>query len=84
MRPHIRIIFENRRAGRSAQEAVPTVWRAAGEPWSHHTVMGVDATVGAGSDFKELTRRMGAGLPKRYRENLERAASLKGKKYGAQ
>jgi hypothetical protein len=46
--------------------------------------MGVDATVGAGSDFKELTRRMSAGLPKRYRENLERAASLKGKKYGAQ
>ena len=47
-------------------------------------VMGVDAAMGSGSDFKELTRRMSAGLPKRYRENLERAASLKGRKYGAQ
>lgn len=47
-------------------------------------VMGADATAGPGSQFKELTRKMGAGLPKRYRENLDRAASLRGRKYGPQ
>ena len=47
-------------------------------------VTGVDATVGPGADFKELTRKMSVGLPKRYRENLDRAASLRGKKFGAQ
>jgi len=46
--------------------------------------MGADATKGPGADFKELTRKMGQGLPKRYRENLDSAASLRGKKYGAQ
>jgi hypothetical protein len=46
--------------------------------------MGADATVGPGADFKELTRKMSAGLPKKYRENLDRAASLRGRKYGAQ
>jgi putative FmdB family regulatory protein len=46
--------------------------------------MGVDATKGPGADFKELTRKMGRGLPRQYRENLGRAASLRGKKYGAQ
>lgn len=47
-------------------------------------VMGADATAGPGADFKELTRKMSAGLPKKYRENLDRAASLKGRKYGPQ
>jgi putative FmdB family regulatory protein len=47
-------------------------------------VTGVDATVGPGADFRELTKKIGAGLPKRYRENLDRAASLRGRKYGAQ
>jgi len=47
-------------------------------------VMGADATAGPGAQFKELTRKMGAGLPKRYRENLDRAASLRGRKYGPQ
>jgi len=47
-------------------------------------VMGADATVGPGADFKELTRKMSAGLPKKYRDNLDRAASLRGRKYGAQ
>jgi len=47
-------------------------------------VMGADANVGPGADFKELTRKMGAGLPKKYRENLDRAASLRGRKYGPQ
>ena len=46
--------------------------------------MGVDATKGPGADFKELTRKMGRGLPRQYRENLDRAASLRGRKYGAQ
>jgi putative FmdB family regulatory protein len=47
-------------------------------------VMGADATSGPGADFKELTRKMSAGLPKKYRENLDRAASLRGRKYGPQ
>lgn len=50
-------------------------------------VMGVDATLGPGADFRELTRKMSRSLPKSAnsaRENLERAASLRGKKYGAQ
>jgi len=47
-------------------------------------VMGADATVGPGADFKELTRKMSRGLPKSARGNLERAASLRGRKYGAQ
>jgi len=47
-------------------------------------VTGADATVGPGADFKELTRKMSRGLPKSARGNLERAASLRGRKYGAQ
>lgn len=47
-------------------------------------VTGVDATVGPGADFKELTRKMERGLPKSVRENLTRAASLRGRKYGPQ
>jgi len=46
--------------------------------------MGVDASKGPGADFKKLTDRIGKGVPKRYRENLDRAASLRGKKFGAQ
>lgn len=46
--------------------------------------MGVDAAKGPGADFKKLTDRIGRGVPQRYRENLDRAASLRGKKYGAQ
>ena len=48
------------------------------------TVMGADATAGPGADFKELTRKMGRGLPASARANLERAASLRGRKYGPQ
>ena len=47
-------------------------------------VMGADATAGPGADFKELARKMSRTLPKKYRENLDRAASLKGRKYGPQ
>lgn len=47
-------------------------------------VTGADATVGPGADFKELTRKMGRSMPKSARENLERAASLRGRKYGPQ
>jgi len=47
-------------------------------------VTGADAAVGPGADFKELTRKMSRGLPKSARGNLERAASLRGRKYGAQ
>jgi putative FmdB family regulatory protein len=47
-------------------------------------VMGVDATVSPGANFKELTRKMSRGLPKSAQINLERAASLRGRKYGPQ
>lgn len=47
------------------------------------TVMGVDATKGPGSDFKKITERIAKGVPARYREGLEKSASLRGKKYGA-
>ena len=46
--------------------------------------MGVDATKGPGSEFKQLMNKMSRGVPKRHREGLERAASLRGKKYGSQ
>ena len=45
--------------------------------------MGVDATKGPGSDFKQLMNKMKRGQHKRYHETLDRAASLRGKKYGA-
>lgn len=46
--------------------------------------MGVDATKGPGGEFKQLMNKMSRGVPKRYRDGLDRAASLRGKKYGAQ
>jgi hypothetical protein len=45
--------------------------------------MGVDATKGPGSDFKALMNKMKRGQPKKVHQNLDRAASLRGKKYGA-
>jgi len=47
-------------------------------------VTGADATVGPGADFKELTRKMSRSLPRSARNNLDRAASLRGRKYGPQ
>jgi putative FmdB family regulatory protein len=47
-------------------------------------VTGVDATLGPGADFKNLMRKMSRGQPKRVREGLDRAASLRGRKYGSQ
>ena len=47
-------------------------------------VTGADATLGPGADFKNLMRKMSRGQPKSVRENLDRAASLRGRKYGAQ
>jgi hypothetical protein len=47
-------------------------------------VTGADATVGPGADFKELARKMSRSLPRSARENMERAASLRGRKYGPQ
>lgn len=47
-------------------------------------VGGVDATVGPGSDFKALARKMSPYLTKNARQNIERAASLRGRKYGPQ
>lgn len=56
-----------------------TVQRAVAAP-----ITGVDATVGPGANFKELARKMSRGLPRSARENMERAASLRGRKYGPQ
>lgn len=47
-------------------------------------VGGVDATVGPGSDFKALARKMSPYLTKNARQTMERAASLRGRKYGPQ
>lgn len=47
-------------------------------------VTGVDATKGPGADFKSLTRKMSRGLPKSARDNLERAAGLRARKYRPQ
>lgn len=52
--------------------------------WITPPTGGVDATRGPGADFKELARKMGRGLPPKARENMERAASLRGRKYGPQ
>ena len=46
--------------------------------------MGVDATKGPGSEFKQLMDKIKRKQPKRFHENLDRAASLRGKKYGSQ
>ena len=46
--------------------------------------MGVDATKGPGSEFKQLMEKIKRKQPKRFHENLDRAASLRGKKYGSQ
>jgi putative FmdB family regulatory protein len=47
-------------------------------------ITGVDATLGPGAEFKELTRKISRGVPPSARANLERAASLRGRKYGSQ
>ena len=52
--------------------------------WRSAPVGGVDATAGPGADFKELAKKIARGVPKSARENLERAASLRGRKYGPQ
>ena len=46
--------------------------------------MGVDATKGPGSEFTQLMNKMKRGQPKSTHNTLDRAASLRGKKYGAQ
>jgi len=56
-----------------------TVLRAVTAP-----ITGADATVGPGSDFKELARKMSRGLPRSAAQNMERAASLRGRRYGPQ
>ena len=45
--------------------------------------MGVDATKGPGSEFKQLMNKMKRGQPKSTHNALDHAASLRGKKYGA-
>lgn len=46
--------------------------------------MGVDATKGPGSEFRQLMNKMKRSQPKSTHNTLDRAASLRGKKYGAQ
>lgn len=52
--------------------------------WLVAPVGGVDKTLSPGSDFKELMGKMSAAVPARYRENLHRAASLRGGNLGTQ
>lgn len=46
--------------------------------------MGVDATKGPGSEFRALMNKMKRSQPKSTHNTLDRAASLRGKKYGSQ
>lgn len=45
-------------------------------------VTGCDATKGPGKDFKRLMDGMKRGVPRRYRNNLDHASSLRCRKYG--
>ena len=42
----------------------------------------VDTTLGPGSDFKNIMKKMQKGVPQRYRENLDQAASRRGGVWG--
>ena len=42
----------------------------------------VDMTLSPGADFKEVMKKVSKGIPKRYRENLEQAASRRGTVWG--
>jgi putative FmdB family regulatory protein len=42
----------------------------------------VDMTLGPGADFKEVMEKVKRGIPKRYRENLDQAASRRGTVWG--
>ena len=42
----------------------------------------VDTTLGPGTDFKNIMKKMQKGVPKRYRENLDQAASRRGGVWG--
>ena len=46
--------------------------------------MGVDATKGPGGDFRKLMDKMKRSSPRSTHDRLDKAASLRGKKYGAQ
>ena len=49
-------------------------------------VGGADATLGPSSDFKEIINNMkhGGHVPKRYHDNLDRAANRDGRSYKTQ
>jgi putative FmdB family regulatory protein len=42
---------------------------------------GADSKLSPGSDFNAVIKRIAAGVPKRYREGLERSTSLRGTRY---
>ena len=42
----------------------------------------VDMTLGPGTDFKNVMEKVKRGVPKRYRENLDQAASRRGTVWG--
>ena len=42
----------------------------------------VDTTLGPGTDFKNIMKKMQKCVPKRYRENLDQAASRRGGVWG--
>ena len=50
--------------------------------WRNTAVMGCDATVGPGAEFKALSKKISRSLPASAKVNMERAASLTGRKYG--
>lgn len=42
----------------------------------------VDMNLTPGADFKEVMKKVSKGVPKRYRENLDQAASRRGTVWG--
>ncbi len=52
--------------------------------WINPPVGGVDRTLSPGADFKELINRITPTVPKRYRDGLQRSASLRGGRLGSQ
>lgn len=54
--------------------------------WLQAPTGGVDATLGPGKDFKDMVKKIKASgqVPKRFHENLDRAASRTGMRLGTQ
>lgn len=50
--------------------------------WISSPAAAVDMNLTPGSDFREVMKKVSKGVPKRYRENLDQAASRRGTVWG--